>query len=158
METPVVEEENEVTINDPKAVLDALERAKADAKKYRELSESMEATNKSLEEKIAALNGDERLTKLKAQIIELSAKEKLSKQGIKDADRIFGLLDADALDLDEAGAVTGLDENLEGLKKKLPELFDTKKRVGGGADAFEKEPVKQNLTTTEAQVARLRSH
>jgi hypothetical protein len=44
------------------------------------------------------------------------------------------------------------------VKKKLPELFDNKRRVGGGVDAFANEPVKQQVTGTEAQVKRIFHH
>ena len=43
----------EVEIKDPKAVLDALDRAKADAKRFREEKEAMELTLNSQEQKIA---------------------------------------------------------------------------------------------------------
>jgi hypothetical protein len=148
---PVENEE----IRDPKAVLEALERAKNDAKKYREQFEAMERSNQELSERIAALEGDEGIAKYKSRVIELTAKRELEKEGIKDTDRIFGLMDASAFDLDNDGGLVGFAESLTELKKKLPEVFDTKKRVAGGADAFASEPVKQNLTASEAQVARI---
>lgn len=151
-ETAPVETEE---IRDPKAVLEALERAKADAKKYREQFEAMETNNRELSERIAALEGDEGIAKYKSRVIELQAKRELEKEGIKDTDRIFGLMDASAFDLDNEGGLVGFAESLTDLKKKLPEVFDTKKRVAGGADAFANEPVKQTMTGTEAQVARI---
>jgi chromosome segregation ATPase len=152
-ESPVDEE-----IRDPKAVLEALQRAKEDAKKYREQFEAVESANKTLNERIAALEGDDGIAAYKRRVIELSAKQKLAQQGIKDVERIFGLLDASTLDLDTDGGLLGLDEGVTDLKKKLPELFDEKRKVGGAADAFEKEPVKQNLSSTEAQVKRIFNH
>lgn len=160
METTVETQgtEEELEIRDPKAVLEALDRAKADAKKYREQFEALEKANADLENQIATLSSDEKLTALKGQIIELKAKQKLEKQGLDDADRIFSLMDASAFDLDDEGNVLGFDDNLKSLKTKLPELFDTRKRVAGGADAYEGKPVKQNLSSTEAQVKRIFGH
>ena len=123
-------------IRDPKAVLEALDRAKADAKRYREQFEELQTANKELETKIEALNGDEGIKRYKKQLVELHAKRELERQGLKDADRIFGLMDSESFDLDEEGRLVGFDENLSGLKERLPEVFDTKKRVAGGADAF----------------------
>jgi hypothetical protein len=150
-ETPVGNEE----IRDPKAVLEALERAKDDAKKYREKFEAMETSNRELSERIASLEGDEGIAKYKNRVIELQAKRALEQEGIRDTDRIYGLMDAKAFDLDNDGGLTGFVESLTELKGRLPELFDTKKKVAGGADAFANEPVKQQMTGTEAQVARI---
>lgn len=142
-------------IRDPKAVLEALERAKADAKKYREQFEEMEAANKQLSERVSALEGDEGVAKFKNRVIELQAKRELEKEGIKDADRIFGLMSADSFDLDNDGGLVGFAESLTDLKKRLPEVFDTKRRVAGAVDAFADQPTKQKMTGTEAQVKRL---
>lgn len=148
---PAVDEE----IRDPKAVLEALERAKSDAKKYREQFEALQADNQRLSERITALEGDEGVAKFKSRVIELQAKRELEKEGIKDADRIFGLMDAKTFDLDDDGGLVGFTESLTDLKKRLPEVFDTKRKVAGAADAFANEPTKQKMTGTEAQVARL---
>lgn len=148
----------EIEIKDPKAVLDALERAKADAKKYREKAEALEAEKETLNTRITELEADETVSKYKQRIMEMLAKSELSKQGIKDADRVYGLLEKDKITLDDEDNLTGLDEALTGLKTKIPELFNTKKRVGGAADLFEKEPVEKKLTSTEMQVQKIFSN
>jgi predicted nuclease with TOPRIM domain len=145
-------------IRDPHAVLEALERAKSDAKKYRERAEEIEAANKALEERLSALEGDETVSRLKSQLIDISAKKELVSKGIKDVDRILGLMDAGQLDLDSEGRLVGFEESLSALREKLPEVFDDKKRLAGAADAFDKQPVKQKLSSTEAQVKRIFGH
>lgn len=164
METTNNEDTQEVTqpegtevpeIKDPKAVLEALERAKNDAKKFREQVEALEQEREQWAERIAALEGDEGIALWKNRTVELAAKAELAKSGIKDVDRIYGLMDASAFDYDDEGRVTGLNEALETVKKNLPELFDDKRRVANGADAFVNEPVKQKMTGTEAQVKRI---
>jgi hypothetical protein len=144
-------------IRDPKAVLEALNRAKTDAKTYREKLEAKETEAQELSSRIAALEGDEGVALWKGRLISVSAKQALKEQGVKDANRIFELLDSETLGLDEQGNLTGLDQAVSDLKKKLPELFDTKRRVGGNADAFSKEPAKQSKTPTDIQLERLRS-
>jgi hypothetical protein len=145
-------------IRDPKAVLEALARAKEDAKRFREQFEALEAEKAEWAERIAALEGDEGIALWKGKAVELAAKQQLAKSGVKDIERIYGFLDASNFDYDDEGRVTGLDEALADVKKKLPELFDDKKRVANGADAFANEPVKQNITGTEAQVKRIFKH
>lgn len=153
-----VEQSEEVVINDPKAVLEALERAKEDAKKYREQAEALEAEKQGFVDRIASLEGDEGIALWKNRTVELAAKQELAKSGVKDVDRIYGLMDATTFDYDDEGSVTGFAEALDKVKADLPELFDDKRRVAGGADAFNKEPVKQKMTGTEAQVKRIFQH
>jgi hypothetical protein len=145
-------------IRDPQAVLDALDRAKSDAKKYRERLEEFETTNKALQDRIAELEGEGGIGKYKKQLIDISAKKELVSKGVKDVDRILGLLDRDSFDLDDDGKLVGFNESLNSLKERLPELFDDKKRVAGGADAFSNEAPKPKLSSTEAQVRRIFSH
>jgi hypothetical protein len=64
-------------------------------------------------------------------------------------------MSADSFDLDNDGGLVGFAESLTDLKKRLPEVFDTKRRVAGAVDAFADQPTKQKMTGTEAQVKRL---
>jgi hypothetical protein len=148
----------EVVINDPKAVLEALARAKNDAKANRERLEAEEKKVAELQERVNSLSSDEVLGGYKRRIIELQVKSSLEKEGIKETDRVAKYLSFDSYDLDDEGNVTGFSENLEQVKKDLPELFDAKRRAGGAADIFKNEEVKQKMTGTEAQVARLFNH
>ena len=145
-------------IRDPKAVLEALARAKEDAKKFREQFEALEKEKEEWANRLAALEGDEGIALWKNRTVELAAKQQLAKQGIKDVDRIYGFMDSQAFDYDDEGRVIGLDEALTDVKTRLPELFDEKRRVANGADAFVSEPVKQQLSSTEAQVKRIFKH
>lgn len=144
-------------IKDPKAVLEALERAKNDAKKFRETLEEKERAVEELTARIASLEGDEGIARWKKRAISLSAMAELQRQGIKDSDRILGLMDSDSLDLDDDGNLVGFGEALQAVKTKLPELFDKKRQVGGGADGFAKGEVKPAVNTTEMQLARLKA-
>ncbi len=63
METNNTEEQainEETTLNDPKAVLAALDRAKSDAKKFREQKEQLEIDLNSTSQKIAEFSGTSR--------------------------------------------------------------------------------------------------
>ena len=142
-------------IKDPKAVLEALERAKADAKKYREQAEALEAEKQQMVDRISALEGDEGIALWKNRAVELATKQQLAKSGVADPDRIYGFMDASTLDYDDEGRVTGFDEAVKAVKEKLPELFDNKRRVAGGADLFESEKPRRELSGTEAQVQRI---
>lgn len=143
-------------IRDPKAVLEALSRAKDDAKKYREQFEQMEKANTELADRIAALEGDEGIALWKGKAIALAAKAELAKSGVADPSRVYGFMDTEGIDLDADGGLTGFAESLAAVKKKLPELFDNKKRVGGTGDGFAKGDVKPSMSTTEMQLERLK--
>ena len=125
-------------IRDPKAVLEALERAKADAKRFREMADAGRQEIEDLKTRISALSSDETLAGLKRQIVELRVKSSLEKEGIKDTDRVYKYLSHSDYELDDSGNVKGFEEDLKRVKNDLPELFDKKRRVGGGADLFSK--------------------
>lgn len=144
----------EPEIKDPKAVLDALERAKADARKYREQAEGLQEQVSSLtteRDKLKeSLDSDEWRNKVR----DLSIRQALKDQG-HNPDRVMKYLSLDGISLDEEGKLSGLDESLATVKKDLPELFDPKRRVGGAADLFEKGDVDTKKTGSQTQVARL---
>lgn len=144
----MTEENNDngaVEIEDPKAVLDALERAKKDAKKFREELEALQAEYDGLKSEIATLDTWKNRTK------ELLIKGSLG----SNAERLMKFLDHESITLGDDGDIQGLDEAINKVKSDLPELFDPKRQVGGAADAFEQNPPKQELKGTDAQVARL---
>ena len=142
-------------IKDPKAVLEALSRAKADAKKYRELSETQAAGNKTLTERIAELEGVDGVAKWKQRAIKVSAGAALAEAGVKDPARVLDFMNVDAVNIDDNGNLTGFDESLAETKKKLPELFDVKRRVGGKADIHETGDPKEKKSVTDMQVDKL---
>lgn len=139
-------ESQEVTINDPKAVLEALDRAKNDAKKFREEKEKLEIDLNSRDQKIAEFS--ERL--LNEKIL-----QKLSTEGLKDPARFVKYLDRSKLEFNDDLEITGLDEQLEELKKDFPEIFDAKVRVGGQADTAVKASVSTQFSASEMQAAKI---
>lgn len=137
-------------IKDPEAVLAALERAKADAKRYREESEQLKTDIAKLQDSVNGLQ-EERGT------LRDKAKRALVGKEINNAnvDRIMKFLDIDSIDFDDEGNLTGVDDAVNKVKADLPELFDTKKQVGGAADLFTQGDPPKPLSGSEAQVARL---
>lgn len=147
-------EENEYTnedgtIKDAKAVLDALQRAKKEAKAFREERDSLQQR----------LDSDDRgadVEKFKQKALRSEAKLALQAQGIKNSDGVAKYLDLEGVDFDDDGGVKGLDDSIKKLKTDIPDLFDPKKRAGQSiADIHEKAGAAKKLTGTEAQVARL---
>lgn len=140
------EEVNEVTIDDPKAVLSALERAKADAKKFREEKEELEAKFAETEQNLQKYSGN----LLKQQI-----SKKLSENGIADSDRALKFVDMSQVTMDEDFNVIGFEDQLDQLKIDLPEVFDPKFRVGGQADAAVQASVSTQYSASEMQAMKI---
>lgn len=129
-------------IKDPKAVLAALERAKADAKRYREQAEALQT-------KVSELEAQPNTWR--ERVVAAEAKLALNSLGIKDTDRLLKYLDTNSVTLDEEGKVTGLTEAVEALKVDFPELFEPKRRVGNAADIFADGNNKPQLSDSEVQ-------
>ncbi|NDB33159.1 MAG: hypothetical protein EB160_06950 [Nitrososphaeria archaeon] len=148
METNNIEtqESQEPVINDPKAVLDALDRAKSDAKKFREEKEQLEIDLNSKDQKIAEFSG---------KLLHEKVVQKLSAEGLKEPKRFMKYIDTLKLDFDENFEVVGLDQQLEQLKQDFPEIFDAKMRVGGQADTAVKASVTTQYTASEMQAAKI---
>jgi hypothetical protein len=140
------QESQEPVINDPKAVLDALDRAKSDAKKFREEKEQLEIDLNSKDQKIAEFSG---------KLLHEKVIQKLSAEGLKEPKRFMKYIDTLKLDFDENFEVVGLDQQLEQLKQDFPEIFDAKVRVGGQADTAVKASVSTQYTASEMQAAKL---
>jgi hypothetical protein len=141
-------------VQNPEAVLAELRRAQADLKELRATFKALETERDGLKSQVESLNSDEmRVRALKAEV-----KLALQGQGIKDADRLMPYIGTEGIDFGEDGAVVGLNERLDSLKKDLPEVFDPKVRAGGKADIFANDSVEKKMTSTEAQVARLFAH
>jgi multidrug resistance efflux pump len=141
-------------IKDPAAVLAALERAKQDAKTHREAHEALKAQFDELNAEVEQLRSVKPDEKLRARVIELEVANALAKAGA-DTERASKYVKAGELDLDDDGKVTGLSERIEEVKKDLPELFDKKRRVGGGADLFTSGTPNVDESPTRKQVARI---
>lgn len=144
--TETTEATEEATLNDPKAVLAALDRAKNDAKKFREEKERLEIDLNSSNQKIAEFSG---------KLLKEKVAQRLSAEGLKEPKRFIKYLDTLKLDFDENLEVTGLDEQLEQLKADLPEIFDAKLRVGGQADTSLKATINTQYSATQLQAAKI---
>jgi hypothetical protein len=139
-------EQNEVVIEDPKAVLSALERAKADAKKFREQAEELEKTV-----------GDKNNTIIQygQTILNEKLSQKLLNEGIKDPERMIKFINKDEISLDDDLNLIGFEDQFEKLKADLPEVFDAKLRVGGQADAAVKASVSTQFSASEMQARKI---
>jgi hypothetical protein len=144
--TEATETAEEATLNDPKAVLAALDRAKNDAKKFREEKERLEIDLNSSNQKIAEFSG---------KLLKEKVAQRLSAEGLKEPKRFIKYLDTLKLEFDENLEVTGLDEQLEQLKADLPEIFDAKLRVGGQADSSLKATINTQYSATQLQAAKI---
>lgn len=141
MEETINEIDVDAEIRDPKAVLDALDRAKKEAKQFRlekeELSSKFESTATKLES-------------LKSGLIAQKAVAKLNGLGIANSERILKYVDLAKVELDEEFNLTNFDEQVEQIKGDFPELFDPKLRVAGLADTAEKK-VNVQMSASELQ-------
>lgn len=139
-------------IRDPQAVLDALDRAKADAKRYREEAESLtqqladqrsefEAQLKTANDTTVALQ-----SKVKRSMVESAVRN------AKGNERVMRFIDLDSINVEDDNLV-GFDAALDKVKVDLPELFDDKKRAGS-ADMFAS-GTPQELSGSQRQVAKI---
>ena len=139
-------------IRDPQAVLDALERAKADAKRYREEAESLTqqlADQRSeFEAQLKTANDTtlELQSKVKRSMVESAVRN------AKGNERVMRFIDLDSINVEDDNLV-GFDAALEKVKVDLPELFDDRKRAGS-ADMFAS-GTPQELSGSQRQVARI---
>lgn len=145
METQETNNE-EIVIEDPKAVLSALERAKSDAKKFREEKEEL---SKILEER------DGLVEKYVDTLLKEKVSKKIVEEGIKDPERLLKFIDLKSLNLDENFNIIGFEDQIETLKNDLPEIFDAKLRVGGQGDTAVKATVSTQYSATQLQAAKI---
>lgn len=145
MENEVINNET-VEIKDPKAVLDALDRAKADAKRFREEKEALEVNLNSRDQKIAEYSG---------KLLREQVKKELSAQNITNVDRLLKYIDFNKLEFDEEFNVSGLEDQVVGIKTDFPEFFDPKLLVAGKADSADAQIVNASLTVSDKQAKML---
>ncbi len=139
-------ETTEPVIDNPKAVLDALERAKEDARKFREQAELLENTINDKDLLIANYNG---------KLLNEKIKQKLADEGIKDSTRMMKYIKVDELQFDENFEVVGFEDQIAQLKSDLPEVFDAKLRVGGQGDTAIKASVSTQYSASEMQALKI---
>lgn len=142
-----MEENNQVEgtsteIKDPAAVLAALDRAKADAKKFRLEKEGLEKELASVKEQGSSI---------KTRFMSEKINSHLSKLGLSNAERLIKYIKINEISLDEDFNVIGLDEQIEALKSDFPELFDPKLLVGGKVNSGQAMPVDKKLSASEMQ-------
>jgi len=145
MENEVINNET-VEIKDPKAVLDALDRAKADAKRFREEKEALEINLNSRDQKIAEYSG---------KLLREQVKKELSAQNITNVDRLLKYIDFNKLEFDEEFNVSGLEDQIVGIKTDFPEFFDPKLLVAGKADSADAQIVNASLSVSDKQAKML---
>ena len=138
--------QEEVKIEDPVAVLSALERAKTEAKKFREEKERLEV---DLE------NTNQIAAKFSARLLEEKVKGKLESNGLKDPSRLLRFVDFTQLSLDESNEIIGFEDQFASLKQDLPEIFDAKLRVGGLGDTAAATSVNTRISATELQARKI---
>jgi minor structural protein GP20 len=134
------EEELETTeeIQDPKAVLAALDRAKKDAEKWRKEVDALKSTP-----------GED---KFKDRAMKAEIKNTLHDSGVKNVDRILKHMSLDGIDFDDDGNLVGLESKMKELRDDIPELFDVKKRAGA-IDQFKEGAITKEMTASEKQAA-----
>lgn len=150
-----------VEINDPKAVLAALERAKADAKKFREEKDALQATLDSMKQEVEGLRAtrEEAAGSAKEKLIEAHIELEMMKRGLgTHGERVRKFLSRDGISLDDDFKPVGVSQAFDSLSADLPELFDPKRRVGGGGDLFTAPEPKVAMSTTELQLQRLKNN
>ena len=101
-------------IKDPVAVLAALERAKADAKRFREEKEALETQVEDYKNKTSQVN---------SQLLNEKIAKHLSERGIQNADRLLKYIKLDEIKMSDNYEIVGLDTQIDDLKEDLPELF-----------------------------------
>lgn len=145
-----MEEQNQVEgtsteIRDPKAVLEALDKAKAEAKKFRLEKEALE---QQIQESSA------KASQVQSKLINEQINKHLASLGIQNGDRLTKYIKMDQLKLNDEYAVEGLDEQITTLKADFPELFDPKFIVGGKADSgnTNSAEVPQSVTDLQAKM------
>lgn len=153
METNNTEEQSateatteETTLNDPKAVLAALDRAKSDAKKFREEKEKLEVDLNSSNQKIAEFSG---------KLLHEKVLQKISAEGVKEPRRLLKFMDLTKFEFDDDLNVVGFEDQFKQLQEDLPEIFDPKLRVGGQADTAVKASVSTQYSATQLQAAKI---
>lgn len=130
-------------IRDPKAVLDALANAKAEAKKFR-------LEKEALEQQINETSA--KASQVQAKLMNEQINRHLLSLGIQHGDKLSKYIKMDGLSLTEDLEVAGLDEQIAILKTDFPELFDPKFIVAGKADSAMTTPVAMAQSATDLQV------
>mgnify|MGYP006284243551 CR=1 FL=1 len=133
-------------IKDPAAVLAALDRAKTDAKKFREEKEALEKQLEQFNTKTSVM---------KNKLVNEKINSILAESGIKNAERLLKYIKMDEIDLTDEFEVARLEAQIETLKTDLPELFNPKKILAGKADSGAQSEADVELSASEIQARRI---
>jgi hypothetical protein len=127
--------------------LDKMEAALDKYKKENEKFRTQRDEFKSMAE------NNEANAKLRERLLQTEAKARLASTGAKDAERFAKYIDFSKVGVDEEDNIVGLDDQIEAIKSDFVEVFDPKRRVGGMADAGDKNPADlKTKTTTDMQL------
>jgi hypothetical protein len=142
-----MEEQNEVEgtsteIRDPQAVLSALEKAKAEAKRTRLEKEELEV-------RLTELINKTSLTQ--ARLMDEKILKNLSSLGIPNGAKLMKYIKVDQLQLTDDFEVAGLEDQIDALKTDFPELFDPKIIVGGKADSAMSKSIDPVVSVSDLQ-------
>jgi predicted nucleic acid-binding Zn-ribbon protein len=129
-------------IKDPAAVLAALDRAKKDAKAFREEKEALEAKLAQYEQDNAKFSG---------RLLREKVNQELGKLSGINPDRILKFIKFESLTFDDELNVLGLEDQIKELKDSFPELFDPKLLVAGKADSANNSGVDAKLSASQLQ-------
>jgi hypothetical protein len=143
---PSENQTEEVKIEDPAAVLNALERAKAEAKKFREEKEKLEQELENTSQLAAGYS---------ARLLQEKVKSSIEATGIKDPERFMKMVDFNKISLNETNDIVGFDDQLSVLKEEFPEVFDAKLRVGGQGDTAGATSINTKISATELQARKI---
>ena len=146
MEQDNMVEGTSTEIKDPRAVLSALERAKAEAKKFRLEKEALEADSLTYKSK---------LDHLQQRVVKNELVEKLNEMGIPGGNRLLKYINMNDIQIDDDFNVTGLETQIDALKEDLPELFNPKMIVAGKADTGVSSTADLQLSASELQAKKI---
>jgi hypothetical protein len=129
-------------IKDPAAVLAALDRAKKDAKAFREEKEALEVKLAQFEQDNAKFSG---------RLLREKVNQELGKLSGINPDRILKFIKFESLSFDDELNVLGLEDQIKELKDSFPELFDPKLLVAGKADSANSPSIDTKLSASQLQ-------
>jgi len=142
MEEQIEVEGTSTEIRDPQAVLSALEKAKAEAKRTRLEKEELEV-------RLTELINKTSLTQ--ARLMDEKILKNLSSLGIPNGSKLMKYIKLDQLQLTDDFEVAGLQDQIDTLKTDFPELFDPKIIVGGKADSAMSKPIDVTVSVSDLQ-------
>lgn len=153
VEEPVVEEYVAPSQEEFEKVKAALAKANEEAKNNRLALKEQKQTEQSADSE--ALKNE--ATTYKNLFLKTAASSALKDAGVTgSADRLFKLLDLDAIEVNTDGEVSGIEDQIDGLKADFPELFSKpapKKKAS--VNAGNTGPVNQQKTPSQLQAERL---